>query len=47
MARRWNAFPMFNSLNMQIAALNAGIDATIEWQWDGGQTLKYCSKESK
>ena len=27
---------MFNSLNMQIAALNAGIDATIEWQWDGG-----------
>ena len=27
---------MFNSLNMQIAALHAGIDATIEWQWDGG-----------
>ena len=27
---------MFNSLNMQIAALNTGIDATIEWQWDGG-----------
>ena len=27
---------MFNSLNMQLAALNAGIDATIEWQWDGG-----------
>ena len=27
---------MFNSLNMQIAALNAGIDATVEWQWDGG-----------
>ena len=27
---------MFNSLNMQIAALSAGIDATIEWQWDGG-----------
>ncbi len=27
---------MFNSLNMQIAALNAGVDATIEWQWDGG-----------
>ena len=27
---------MFNSLNIQIAALNAGIDATIEWQWDGG-----------
>ena len=27
---------MFNSLNMQLAALKAGIDATIEWQWDGG-----------
>ncbi len=27
---------MFNSLNMQLAALNADIDATIEWQWDGG-----------
>ncbi len=27
---------MFDSLNMQLAALNAGIDATIEWQWDGG-----------
>ena len=28
--------PMFNSLNIQLAALNAGIDAVIEWQWDGG-----------
>ena len=27
---------MFNSLNLQIAALNAGVDAMIEWQWDGG-----------
>jgi hypothetical protein len=27
---------MFNSLNMQIAWLNAGTDCTIEWQWDGG-----------
>ena len=27
---------MFNSLNLQIAMLNSGIDATIEWQWDGG-----------
>ena len=27
---------MFNSLNLQLAALDAGIDATIEWQWDGG-----------
>ena len=26
---------MFNSLNIQLAALNAGIDATIEWQWRG------------
>ena len=27
---------MFCSLNLQIAMLNAGIDAEIEWQWDGG-----------
>ena len=27
---------MFNSLNLQLAALDAGIDTTIEWQWDGG-----------
>ena len=27
---------MFNSLNMQIAWLNSGTDAVIEWQWDGG-----------
>ena len=27
---------MFNSLNMEIAWLNAGTDAVIEWQWDGG-----------
>ena len=27
---------MFNSLNLQIAFLSAGVDATIEWQWDGG-----------
>ncbi|MBQ7203610.1 MAG: hypothetical protein IJS03_06305 [Eubacterium sp.] len=27
---------MFSSLNMQIAWLNAGVDSTIEWQWDGG-----------
>lgn len=27
---------MFNSLNMQIAWLNSGVDAEIEWQWDGG-----------
>ena len=28
--------PMFNSLNLQIACLNAGVDAEIEWQWNGG-----------
>lgn len=27
---------MFNSRNLQIAMLNFGIDAEIEWQWDGG-----------
>lgn len=27
---------MFNSLNLQLAFLNAGVDATVEWQWDGG-----------
>lgn len=27
---------MFNSLNLQIAWLAAGVDAEIEWQWDGG-----------
>ena len=27
---------MFNSLNLQIALLNAGTDAEIQWQWNGG-----------
>lgn len=27
---------MMNSLNLEIAWLNAGTDAEIEWQWDGG-----------
>ena len=27
---------MLNSLNLQIAWLNAGTDARIEWQWNGG-----------
>ncbi len=27
---------MFSSLNLQIAWLNAGTDADIAWQWDGG-----------
>ena len=26
---------MFNSLNIWIALLNAGVDAQIEWQWNG------------
>jgi len=28
--------PMMTSLNLQLAWLNAGTDAVIEWQWDGG-----------
>lgn len=27
---------MFNSLNLQLSCLREGIDANIEWQWDGG-----------
>ncbi len=27
---------LFNSLNLRIAWLNAGVDAELEWQWDGG-----------
>lgn len=27
---------MFASLNLQIAWQNAGVDAELEWQWDGG-----------
>lgn len=27
---------MFASLNLEIAWLNAGVDAVIEWQWDAG-----------
>jgi len=27
---------MFNSLNLQITMLSAGIDCDIAWQWDGG-----------
>ena len=27
---------MFTSLNLQIAWLNAGTDAELQWQWDGG-----------
>lgn len=27
---------LLNSLNLRIAWLNAGVDAELEWQWDGG-----------
>ncbi len=27
---------MFASLNLELAFLNAGTDATVEWQWNGG-----------
>ena len=27
---------MFSSLNLRIAWLNAGVDAALEWQWNGG-----------
>ena len=27
---------MFSSLNLRIAWLNAGVDAELEWQWNGG-----------
>ncbi len=27
---------LFSSLNLQIAFLNAGVDADVKWQWDGG-----------
>ena len=27
---------LFASMNMQIAWLNSGTDAELEWQWDGG-----------
>ena len=37
---------MFSSLNMEIAMLNAGIDANIEWQWDGGHVPSETLSES-
>lgn len=27
---------LFASMNLQIAWLNSGTDAKLEWQWDGG-----------
>lgn len=37
---------MFTSLNLQIAMLNAGVDANIEWQWDGGHVPSEILSES-
>ncbi|MEE8885397.1 MAG: hypothetical protein SOI56_02360 [Eubacteriales bacterium] len=37
---------MFSSLNLEIAMLNAGIDANIEWQWDGGHVPSETLSES-
>lgn len=37
---------MFSSLNLQIAFLNAGVDAEIEWQWDGGHVPSEIFSES-
>lgn len=37
---------LFSSLNLQIAMLNAGIDADIEWQWDGGHVPSETLSES-
>lgn len=37
---------MFSSLNLQIAMLNAGVDANIEWQWDGGHVPSEIFSES-
>lgn len=37
---------LFSSLNLQIAMLNAGIDAEVEWQWDGGHVPSEIFSES-
>ena len=37
---------LFSSLNLQIAMLNEGIDANIEWQWDGGHVPSEVLSES-
>ena len=37
---------MFNSLNLQLSCLCAGIDANIEWQWDGGHVPSEALGES-
>lgn len=37
---------LFSSLNLEIAMLNAGIDADVEWQWDGGHVPSEIFSES-
>ena len=37
---------LFASMNMQIAWLNSGTDAKLEWQWDGGHVLSEIFGES-
>ncbi len=37
---------MFTSLNLQLAMLDAGIDANIEWQWNGGHVPSEVFSES-
>lgn len=37
---------MFSSLNLEIAMLNANIDANIQWQWDGGHVPSEIFSES-
>ncbi len=37
---------LFTSLNLQVAMLNCGVDANIEWQWDGGHVPSEIFSES-
>lgn len=37
---------LFSSLNLQIEMLSAGVDANIEWQWDGGHVPSEVLSES-
>ena len=37
---------LFASMNLQIAWLNSGTDAKLEWQWDGGHVSSEIFGES-
>ena len=37
---------LFASMNLQIASLNSGTDAKLEWQWDGGHVPSEIFSES-